>query len=193
MSDCKKSCGCRTVITKQGLQGPQGPVGPAGATGPQGVAGAAGANGADGADGKSCEWSAFTGADISLSNNGGQNPTLVSALIRAATIENLAGTKAKLSLNGSVSFSISGVPGNNIAFDIDISAIYTALGLEPAFTTNAVATIDKGLTIIPQLFSRIEANATIHRIRVFTTPITESYSPDTLVLYFQIEIECNVL
>jgi len=52
MCDCKdKGCGCRTVITKQGIQGIQGPVGPPGPRGPQGIAGENGADGEDGAEG----------------------------------------------------------------------------------------------------------------------------------------------
>jgi len=48
---CNKSCGCRTVITKQGEQGIQGEPGPAGAQGPAGADGAEGAQGPPGTDG----------------------------------------------------------------------------------------------------------------------------------------------
>lgn len=48
MSDCNKGCGCRTVITKQGIQGVQGPLGPPGPTGPQGETGLDGPAGPQG-------------------------------------------------------------------------------------------------------------------------------------------------
>ena len=60
--DCNKSCGCRTVITKQGEQGVQGDPGPAGIQGPEGPQGPAGADGADGADGQVYEY--FDAAQI---------------------------------------------------------------------------------------------------------------------------------
>jgi len=46
--DCNKSCGCRTVITKQGLTGPQGPLGPPGRQGPIGADGLVGPQGIQG-------------------------------------------------------------------------------------------------------------------------------------------------
>jgi len=50
---CNKGCGCRSVITKQGLTGVQGPVGPPGRSGTNGSDGADGADGAPGAPGVS--------------------------------------------------------------------------------------------------------------------------------------------
>ena len=49
---CKdKGCGCRTVITKQGVRGIQGPVGPQGIQGLTGATGEAGVAGAQGIQG----------------------------------------------------------------------------------------------------------------------------------------------
>lgn len=64
--ECNKSCGCRTVITKQGEQGIQGEPGPEGVAGPQGPQGPQGDPGADGANGLAYQFYAQAPFDTSV-------------------------------------------------------------------------------------------------------------------------------
>ena len=123
MSDCKdKGCGCRTVITKQGIQGIQGPVGPPGPRGLQGIQGETGANGADGANGTN----GTNGTSFTYDFYNSSVITLNGAAAAGSSVNTfnvISLTNGKFhTVNYFIQLNVNGSIGDYLGVEIDLSA-----------------------------------------------------------------------
>jgi len=117
MSDCKdKSCGCRTVITKQGIQGVQGIVGPPGPRGLQGLIGETGTNGIPG-DAFTYETIDEVSASLTGSAGAASSVTSVTAWAMKNGKYHTVNYDVKLLVNGSI--------GQGLVLDIDLTTYLT--------------------------------------------------------------------
>lgn len=152
-------------------------------------------NGADGITGQSCEWQDWNATHISLTNNGGIAPTLISASIRSRRIDNAAGTFAFLGLDGSVTFTATGIIGDRLQFDINIGTILSSLGLTTNSTdsTDSFCFFDDSLGNEEAKFARLGYQASGNRLRVYPLVLNEALpTAGQMRVSFQINIRSTI-